>query len=74
MNIKNQIRTIKPNDPRFFINNGLTITPRAGIEISNSCPDRYKKVIIECLQNGWLHSVAHVTERELLLIGLNNDL
>lgn len=76
MNIKirqSQLRTIKPNDPRFIINDGLVISPRAGFHILPECPREYKLVIQDCIQRGWLQPVANVTERELLFIGLTQE-
>ena len=71
---KSQIRTIKPGDPNFVINDGLVQANRAGIEISQRCPENYKDLIIECINHGWLKPVANVTERELLFMGLSNEL
>ena len=70
---QSQVRTIKPNDPRFIINDGLQVSPRAGFLISPGCPVEYKLVIQDCINRGWLQPVAHVTERELVFMGLNRD-
>ena len=64
------IRTLKQGDPNFVINDGLMQTPRAGFEISQRCPDEHKWIIQQCIENGWIKPVAHVTERELLFMGL----
>lgn len=74
MNIKahqSQIRTIKSNDPKFHIVDGMVMAPRAGFEINQQCPKEYKMIISECIDNGWLKPVAHVTERELIFMGLS---
>jgi hypothetical protein len=68
-----QIRNLKQSDPRFLIHDKFTVTPRAGFEISQRCPENYRSLIQECIQHGWLKPVAHVTERELLFMGLAND-
>jgi hypothetical protein len=65
-----QIRTLKPGDPNFVITDGYTQTSRAGIEISQRCPDNYASLIAECINQGWIKPVAHVTERELIFMGL----
>jgi hypothetical protein len=67
---KSRVRTIRQEDPNFMIQDGLTITPRAGFEISNTCPRQYKSMIMEAIKNGWLQPVASVTERELIFAGL----
>ena len=68
-----QIRTIKQGDARFHIQDKFTITPRAGFEISQRCPENYRSLIQECIQHGWLKPVAYMTERELIFMGLTND-
>jgi hypothetical protein len=70
---KSQIRTIKQGDPKFVINDGLVITPRAGFNISQGCPKEYRMIILECMNNGWLTPVAHITEREYIFMGLSTD-
>jgi hypothetical protein len=67
---QSQIRTIRQQDPNFLIQDGLTITPRAGFEISNTCPRQYKLMIMEAIKNGWLQPIANLTERELIFMGL----
>ena len=67
---KSRVRTIRQEDPNFMIQDGLTITPRAGFEISNTCPRQYKSMIMEAIKNGWLQPVASVTECELIFAGL----
>jgi hypothetical protein len=67
------IRTIKPGDPKFKLNTGLITSDRASIEIDLKCPDYYAKVVLEAYNKGWIKPIAHVTEREYILIGLNSD-
>ena len=70
INIKvrqSKIRTIKPNDPRFLLNDDVVTCPRAGFEISNRCPENYKDLIFECIKHGWLIPVAHVYGKELTM-------
>jgi hypothetical protein len=67
---KSQIRTLKQTDPNFVIYDGLFQAPRAGFEISQRCPEEYKMILNECILKGWLTPVAHVTERELIFMGL----
>lgn len=70
---RSQIRTIKNDDPRFHIKDRFVVSPRAGFEINQGCPKEYKLIISECINRGWLKPVAHVTERELLFMGLTNE-
>lgn len=70
---RTQIRTLKPGDPNFVITDGLTQANRAGFEISGACPQNYAKVILDCIDRGWLKPTANITERELLFMGLANE-
>jgi len=67
---QSRIRTIKPGDPNFVITAGLEQANRAGLEISQRCPENYKDLILECIQHGWIKPIANVTERELIFMGL----
>jgi hypothetical protein len=67
---KTNIRTIRQGDPKFRINDGLVVSPRAGFEIDTACPREYKLIIAECINNGWLKPVAHVYGKELTLDAL----
>jgi hypothetical protein len=67
------IRTIKPGDPKFKLNAGLMISDRASVEINPRCPDSYSKIILEAYNKGWIRAVAHVTEREYILLGLSQE-
>lgn len=67
------IKTLRQGDRHFLIQDKFTVTPRAGIEISHRCPENYRDLIQECIRHGWLKSVAHMTEREMLFIGLTDE-
>jgi hypothetical protein len=67
------IRTLKPGDPNFTITDGLVQTNRAGLEISKDCPYKHLQILQTCIDRGWLKPVAHVTERELLFMGLTKE-
>jgi hypothetical protein len=70
---KSQIKIIRQDDPRFDIFDGMTMTSRAGFEISPGCPIEYKMVLQECINNGWLKPVAYMTEREMIFAGLTSE-
>ena len=71
---RSTIRSLKPGDKNFRISDGLVTAPRAGFEISESCPAEYQKFLMECWGNGWIKPVAYITERELMFMGLSNDI
>lgn len=68
--VKSRIQTIRQGDPKFMLTDGLMICPRAGFEINSKCPEAYKQVIAECIDNGWLKPVAHVHGKELTMDAL----
>lgn len=70
---QSQIRKLKPSDPNFIITDGFIQTPRAGFEISKDCPYNHLQTLQTCIDRGWIKPVAHVTERELLFMGLTNE-
>lgn len=59
------VRTVRKGEKGFMLIDGITIMPRAGFEISRSCPDSYKQIISACIDNGWLKPVAYVKDCEL---------
>jgi hypothetical protein len=64
---KSNIRTIRPGDSKFLLNDTFTVCQRASIEISKDCPREYRLIIAECINNGWLKPVAHVYGKELTM-------
>jgi hypothetical protein len=60
------IRTIRQDDDKFHIHDGMIISPRAGFEISQECPMSYRKVLAECIDQGWIKPVAHIKDSELV--------
>ena len=61
---KSTIKTIRPGDPRWMIQEGNVLCPHAGFEINKECPREYKLIISQCINNGWLKPVAHLKESE----------
>jgi len=61
------IRTIQQGDPKFTLIDGFVICPRAGFEISQSCPAEYKSIFITAVNAGWIKPVAHVYGKELTM-------
>ena len=61
-----KIKTVKPGDSNWYITGEITITPRAGFEISMHCPNSYREVIEQCVNNGWLKPVAYMKDSEYM--------
>ncbi len=59
------VRTVKPGDSKFTIVDGMVVVPRAGFEITSSCPKDYRHIILSCIQHGWLKPVANVKDNEI---------
>jgi putative heme iron utilization protein len=58
-------KTLRPSDADFtFSPDGLRLVPRAAFEVNDQCPQAYKLVIAECINNGWLNPVAHMRDVE----------
>lgn len=70
---KRSIRTIRRDDQNFMITDGMYVTPRAGFELSKDCPAYVQQSIEQAVSRGWIKSVAYMTEREYMLIGLAKD-
>lgn len=70
---KSLVRTIREDDPDFKIVDGFTIVPRAMIHVLPECPAEYKRMIGLAVSNGWLKSVAHVKDYELMMDRLTNE-
>ena len=64
--VSDTIKTIRKDDPDFYIDNGIAVAPRAAFEISNKCPSQYKSMIIEATKNGWLQPVAYMKDSEFM--------
>jgi hypothetical protein len=60
-----QYKTLKQGDDDFwFCPDGHTMVPRASLVISQQCPENYQTLIAECINHGWLKSVAHMRDTE----------
>ena len=70
---KPTVTSIRPGDPRFMIRDGFMNYPRAMMHILPECPIEYSLIIQKCVNNGWIKPVAHVTERELIFMGLADE-
>jgi len=68
---QSQIKRLDRTDRRFIIYDDFVAVPRAGFEISKTCPGEYRSILMQAVQAGWIKPVAHVHERELLFMGLS---
>jgi hypothetical protein len=70
---QSQVRTIRSGDPNFMINDGFVTTPRAMLHVLPECPNYVRDIIQTASAQGWIKSVANVTERELIFMGLTKN-
>lgn len=57
--------TLRPGHEDFsFSPDGITIVPRASLEISETCPAQYQKILYECWGNGWIKPIACMRDVE----------
>jgi len=67
---QSKIKTIRQGDPTFTLTDGFVTCPRAGFEISQSCPAEYKSIFVTAINAGWIKPVAHVYGKELTMDAL----
>ena len=76
MNIKlhqSKVIPVRNGDKHFTIVDGFVTYPRAMVHILPECPWETRDQINFALAKGWLQPVAHMTEREMLFIGLASE-
>ena len=57
--------TLRPGHEDFsFSPDGITVVPRASIEISQRCPENYRSLIAECFNQGWIKPIANMRDTE----------
>lgn len=69
---ESKVRTLRPGDKHFQIQDVFTVANRAGFEIDAKCPPTYQNIIALCYSRGWLKPIANVTEREMIFMGLTD--
>jgi hypothetical protein len=76
MNIKfhkSKVKSIRQGDRRFMINDGFTSYPRAMIHVTPGAPTNVAQTLNWAIAQGYITTVAHVTERELMFMGLADE-
>jgi hypothetical protein len=63
---ENIFKELKRDDAHFFMTDGIKVVPRAGIEISKSCPYNYQQILADCIDRGWVKPVAYIKTKELI--------
>lgn len=61
-----KIKEIRQGDKDFFISDGIKLSPRAYIEVSDVCPSNMKLMIHRAMAEGYLKTVACVKEKDYM--------
>lgn len=63
--------SLKKGDPNFYMSDGISLTPRASIDISKNCPPHIAEQIAYFYERGYIQAVAKMTEQELMMSSLS---
>jgi hypothetical protein len=64
---QSKIKTLRPGESGWMLDDGVVVCPRAGFEISRSCPTEYVTLLKQAINAGWIKPVAHLYGKELTL-------
>ena len=62
---ENRFKEIRRDNEHFMMTDGIRLVPRAGLEISKSCPREYQLILADCIDRGWVKPVAYVKTKEI---------
>ena len=60
--------TLRPGDTSFRLNDHVSVTDRASIEISGNCPQNYAEVMAMAIKKQWIRPVAAVPRTDPTLM------
>jgi hypothetical protein len=63
---QSDVRTIRQDEPGFFINDGITVAARAGVIFDPKCPRHEEAMIRRAFSLGYIRLVANVKDNELV--------
>jgi len=69
---KTKTVTLRPGDPNFTFSNGISVTPRASIDIAQNTPPHIADQILYYYKLGYIKPIAQMTEQELMMSSLSN--
>ena len=59
---------LRPGDTSFRLNGDVSVTDRAAIEITNTCPQNYAEIIAVAIKQQWIQPVAAVPRTDPTLM------
>ena len=60
--------TLRPGDTSFRLNDHVSVTDRASIELTVNCPHTYVNLIAMAIKQNWIQPVAAVPRTDPTLI------
>ena len=57
-------KSIKQGESDFCFTDGISLVPRASLELSPECSSYVKQMLVEAVNRGWIKCVAQVPEVE----------
>jgi hypothetical protein len=70
---KSQVHAIREGEKNFTIQDGFVSYPRAMIHVLPGAPANVAQTLNWAIAQGYIKAVAHVTDRELLFMGLSKE-
>lgn len=67
---KSNIKTIRQGDPKFMLQDGFALYPRAMVHVTPDCPSNVREMINWAISEGYVKAVAHVYGKELTMDAL----
>jgi len=64
---KSLVRKIRAGEPDFTIVDGLTVHPRASLEVTPGAPSNIASTLDWAIAQGYIRCVAHVKDYELMM-------
>jgi hypothetical protein len=61
---KSDYLTVMPGDELYNFTDGITLVPRASIQVDPACPAVTADMIVQAYNRGWIKAVAHIPGKE----------
>ena len=57
-------KTVRRDDPGFYVSDGIMVGNRAFLEIAAECPENVRRMVQQAHSQGWIRMSATFTEEE----------
>jgi hypothetical protein len=57
-------RTVRRDEPGFYVSDGVMVGNRAFLEIAAECPENVRRMVQQAHDKGWIRVNATFTEKE----------